>query len=209
MKLETPSFPNGGPIPPQFAFCVPAGAEHATFGANRNPGLSWSGAPEGTRSFALVCVDVDAPSKPDDVNQEGHTVPADLPRVDFYHWVLIDLPADVIAVPEGADSDGVTPHGKALGKTDLGVRGRNDYTGWFAGDDAMEGQYGGYDGPCPPWNDEIVHHYHFKVFALDVESLGLAAGFGGAEALAAMEGHVLDQAEWVGTNTLNPALAAG
>jgi phosphatidylethanolamine-binding protein (PEBP) family uncharacterized protein len=70
----------------------------------------------------------------------------------------------------------------------------------------MKGDYGGYDGPCPPWNDSIVHHYHFTVHALDVESLGLSGHFGGPEALKAMEGHVLARGEWVGTYTLNPAL---
>jgi phosphatidylethanolamine-binding protein (PEBP) family uncharacterized protein len=70
----------------------------------------------------------------------------------------------------------------------------------------MRGQYGGYDGPCPPWNDEIIHHYHFAVFALDIPSLGLSGTFGGPEVLAAMKGHVLAEGEWIGTYTLNPAM---
>ena len=70
----------------------------------------------------------------------------------------------------------------------------------------MKGDYGGYDGPGPPWNDERIHHYHFTVFALDVPSLGLEGRFGGPEARAAMEGHVLAMGEWVGTYALNPSL---
>jgi Raf kinase inhibitor-like YbhB/YbcL family protein len=176
--------------------------------ANRNPEVRWSGAPDGTRSFALLCVDPDAPTKPDDVNQEGRTVPASLPRADFSHWVLVDIPANVAGIPAGADSDGVTPRGKPVGPTAYGVRGTNDYTSWFSGDADMDGTYGGYDGPCPPWNDEIPHHYTFTVYALDVETLGLDGEFGRSEALAAIEGHVLASASHTGTYTLNPDLGA-
>lgn len=70
----------------------------------------------------------------------------------------------------------------------------------------MEGAYGGYDGPRPPWNDERIHHYHFRVYALDVPTLGLRGEFGGAEAMDTLEGHVLDWSEVVGTYTLNPDL---
>ena len=122
---------------------------------------------------------------------------------------MADIPAGVEGIAEGADSDGVTARGKEPGPTPLGVRGINNYTDWFSGDPDMEGFYGGYDGPCPPWNDEIVHHYHFTVYALDVPSLGLEGRFGGPEALKAMEGHVLAKGAWVGTYTLNPALRDG
>ena len=70
----------------------------------------------------------------------------------------------------------------------------------------MAGTYGGYDGPCPPWNDELVHHYHYEVFALDVESLGLDGEFDGEAVRNAMEGHVLASERVTATYTLNPAL---
>ena len=50
---------------------------------NKNPHLQWSDLPAGTRSLVLICHDYDVPSKGDDVNQEGKTVSANLPRVDF------------------------------------------------------------------------------------------------------------------------------
>lgn len=206
MKLVISSFPDGGPIPGEFAFCVLADEGYATFGPNRSPHLQWSGVPAGAESLAVVVVDPDVPSVPDDVNQEGRTVPHDLPRVDFYHWVLVDIPAGMDGLPEGADSDGVTPGGKGTGPTGHGVRGVNNYTDWFAGDEQMAGDYAGYDGPCPPWNDELLHHYRFTLYALDVPSLGLSGSFGGPEAIAAMEGHVLAESTWTGTYTLNPSL---
>ena len=70
----------------------------------------------------------------------------------------------------------------------------------------MGGTYGGYDGPCPPWNDVIIHHYHFKVFSLDIDRLGLDGDFPGTDAISAMQGHVLAGGEVVGTYTQNPAL---
>ena len=206
MKLVVPSFPDGSPVPGEFAFCVPADEGHATFGPNRSPSLQWSGVPAEAESLAVVVVDPDVPSVPDDVNQEGRTVPRDLPRVDFYHWVLVDIPVDMDGLAEGIDSDGVTPGGKAPGPTGHGVRGVNNYTDWFAGDEQMAGDYAGYDGPCPPWNDELLHHYRFTLYALDVPSLGLSGSFGGPDAIAAMEGHVLAQSTWTGTYTLNPSL---
>src|SRR5690606_35573033 len=154
MKLTSQSFTDGEAIPGEFAFCIPADEGHVQFGGNHNPHLEWSDVPPGTRSFVLICHDPDVPSKGDDVNQEGRTVPADLPRVDFFHWVLVDIPATVTEIAAGSHSDGVTARGKQPGPAPHahGVQGINDYTGWFASDEAMRGNYGGYDGPCPPWN---------------------------------------------------------
>lgn len=206
LNMTIDAWPNGGPIPDAHAFCVPAPVGHVAPGRNRNPEVRWSAGPSGTKSFALICHDPDVPSRGDDVNQEGKIVSARLPRVVFHHWVLVDIPAVARQVPGGADSDGVTPRGKPPGRTPHGVRGLNDYTGWFASDPEMSGDYAGYDGPCPPWNDEIVHHYHFTLHALDVESLGLGGRFTARDARQAMEGHVLAEEEWIGTYTLNPSL---
>lgn len=80
------------------------------------------------------------------------------PRVDFYHWVMIDLPASMNSISEGEYSNGITARGKNGPDTLHSARhGINDYTGWFASDKDMSGDYYGYDGPCPPWNDSIPH----------------------------------------------------
>ena len=203
LKVSLAAIANNAVIPADNAFCVEDGKGKAGLGANKSPEVSWEGAPEGTKSFVLLAVDPDVPSKADDVNKEGKSVSKDLPRVDFYHWVLVNIPASVNKIEAGAESDKVTPKGKPAGEHAYGVRGLNNYGDWFSGDKDMGGEYFGYDGPCPPWNDELVHHYHFKVFALDVETLELSGAFKAPDVLKAMEGHVLAQGESVGLYKLN------
>ncbi|WP_265944506.1 YbhB/YbcL family Raf kinase inhibitor-like protein [Dechloromonas sp. A34] len=207
MKLTSTSFSDGQKIPGDFAFCLPDPVHHVCLGKNLNPQLAWSNVPAGTRSFVLICHDPDVPSQGDDVNQEGRSVPAALPRVDFFHWVLIDLPATLAEIGEGEFSHVVTPRGKPGPQAAHGSRqGINNYTDWFAGDHDMQGDYHGYDGPCPPWNDEIVHRYVFTLYALDTERLPVEGRFGGPEVRAAMHGHILAEASLQGSFTLNPAL---
>lgn len=205
MKLAITDIGHQDWIEPRFAFGVADSANHIRLSDNRNPGLSWRDLPEGTRSLVLLCVDPVVPGKPDDVNKEGRLVPADLPRVDFYHWVMVDIPTTCEGIAEGECSDGITPRGKQDPPGPAGSRqGLNDYTGWFAGDPDMAGSYFGYDGPCPPWNDERLHHYVFTVYALDVERLGVEGTFTGPEALAAMDGHILAKASLTGTYHIYP-----
>lgn len=207
MRLESGSFQDGERIPEANAFGVHDAATHVTFGPNRNPHLVWSEVPEGTKSFALVCHDRDVPTRPDDVNQEGREVPADLPRADFFHWVVVDVPTAVTEIGEGSFADGVVERGRDTSGSPHGSRqGTNDYTGWFAGDEDMEGVYAGYDGPCPPWNDSLIHHYTFTMWALDVDRLDLPEGFTGEDVRQAVEGHDLDMASITGTYALNPRL---
>ena len=212
MKFWSDSFRDGGLIPGDFAFCVIDPKTHVKLSANRNPHLAWSDLPPGTRSLALILCDGDVPSRGDDVNQEGKIVPLDLPRVDFFHWTLIDIPANVSAIDAGAFSDGVTARGKAgpqiAGSPLTGARhGLNDYTGWFASDADMRGDYFGYDGPCPPWNDALAHRYVFTLYALDIARVPVEGKFTGSEVREAIQGHILAQASFSGGYTLNPALA--
>ena len=208
MKLTSSSFSDGQPIPGELAFCIADSAHHVCLGKNLNPQLSWNDVPAGTQSFALICHDPDVPSRGDDVNQEGRTVPATLPRIDFFHWVLIELPADTREIQAGELSNEVTPRGKGGPAAPHGARqGINDYTAWFAGDGDMRGDYFGYDGPCPPWNDEIVHRYVFTVFALDIDTLPLEGTFSGQQVRDAIKGHILAEASLTGLYALNPSVA--
>jgi Raf kinase inhibitor-like YbhB/YbcL family protein len=207
MKLWSHSWINGAPIPPRHAAGRLDGASGVAFSDNLNPPLTWGEVPAGTRSLALICHDFDVPSAADDVNQPDREVPEDLPRVDFFHWVLADLPATVGAIAEGEFSRGFTARGKPGPATLHGARhGLNDYTRWFAGDASMSGRYFGYDGPFPPFNDSLVHHYVFTLYALDVARAPLEGEFDGNALRRAIYPHVLAEATLSGTYTLNRRL---
>ncbi|MDR0274346.1 MAG: YbhB/YbcL family Raf kinase inhibitor-like protein [Burkholderiaceae bacterium] len=208
MQLVSNSFADGQKIPAHCAFGVPDQDRHVVWGHNRNPHLAWSGAPAGTRSLAVLCVDSDVPSKGGDANREGRTIARDLPRIDFFHWILIDLPPRIASIAEGEFSARVAERGKPGPAAPHGARqGLNDYTRYMAGNPEMSGDYFGYDGPCPPWNDLLAHRYVFTVYALDIERLPLEGRFFGDQVRAALQGHILAQASLTGVYTLNPAVS--
>jgi Raf kinase inhibitor-like YbhB/YbcL family protein len=209
MKLIVEGIGHQRPIPEKFAFGVQDPESHIRLGENLNPAIRWQDLPEGTKSLVLICVDTDAPTRPDDVNQEGKTVPSSLPRGRFYHWVLVDLAPDLEGIAEGECSRGVTPRGKSSPPGPEGSRqGRNDYTAWFEGDKDMGGVYLGYDGPCPPWNDAIAHHYHFVLHATDLERCPVEGAFSAEDVETALTGRVLARAEVTGLYSLNPSVPA-
>jgi hypothetical protein len=202
MKLWSDAFAHGTPIPAEFAFGKPDATEPMALSSNRSPPLAWSGVPAGAKSLVLLCHDPDVPTKPDDVNQQGRRVPADLPRFSFFHWVLVDLPASLSSLPAGQGSEGIQAGGKPGPAARTGRHGINDYSLWFANDAQMKGDYYGYDGPCPPWNDTIVHHYWFTLYALDVDRLAVGDKASGHDVLQAMKGHILAEAATMGTYSL-------
>ena len=217
MKLWSDSFTDGGVIPPECAFAIIDPATHVRLSTNQNPHLAWDDVPPGTESLVLLCRDIDAPQVATNVNQEGRVVADDAPRTDFFHWSLVDIPVAMRAIPRGMFSQLVTPHGKQGPLVPFTVKngtehqlrqGINDYTSWFRTDPDMAGDYYGYDGPCPPWNDERVHAYLFCLYALDVPQLALEGRFSGPEARQAIRGHILDEAQVFGVYSLNPAVAA-
>ena len=174
---------HGEPIPDRFAKCIARDRR----GDNISPALTWSDAPQGTRSFALVVVDRDSPQDRTQANTAGQSLQRTAPRRDFYHWLLADIPPAVRSIREGGDGGGVK------GQNSFGPRGIGA---------------NGYDGPSPPWNDELWHRYVFRLFALDVASLHLEAGFWPEDLLAAMEGHVLAEAETMHLYSTNATLWA-
>ncbi len=198
MKLHSDSFANRAPIPAEFALGAPDG-----FGGNRNPHLSWDEVPDGTRSLVLMCIDTDAPTDASMAGRDDVTIPVDMPRTDFVHWVMVDIPAALREIAPGSCSAGFDQGGKRDPQGPPGSRqGRNDYTGWFAGDAALAGNYLGYDGPYPPPNDLRTHRYFFRLFALDIDRLELPAGFAAGDAFRAMQGHVLAETAIHGTYRL-------
>lgn len=205
MRLTSTCFAPNGEIPGDCAFAVIHPGTHVALSTNLNPDLRWSDLPAGTRSLVLVCHDPDVPTQLDDFNQEGRLVRATVPRFTFHHWVLVDIPPDLGGIAKGRFSDRVTPRGKPGPDAAMGTRqGLNDYTKWFGNDPDMAGNYFGYDGPCPPWNDEIVHRYVFTLHALDEARCPVAGVFSAPDVISAISGHVLATATLTGRYSLNP-----
>jgi len=107
-------------------------------GGNKSPHLQWSHAPVGTKSYAVTCFDPDAPT-----------------GSGFWHWVVVNIPAHVTELAEGAGSKGSKlPDGALQTRTDFGAPG--------------------YGGPCPPEGDH-PHRYLITVFAVKVDKLDVTA----------------------------------
>lgn len=100
----------------------------------------------------------------------------DAPRGTFDHWIVWNLPPDLKELTEGAK--------ELTHLSPSPVQGINGYSKTY------------YHGPCPPAGKP--HHYHFKLYALDV-LLSLPEGSSKQEVEKAMQGHLLEQTELVGT----------
>jgi Raf kinase inhibitor-like YbhB/YbcL family protein len=133
LTVISTSFGDGDTIPAKYT----SGRMGMPGGKDVSPQLSWSGAPEGTRSFAVTVFDPDAPT-----------------GSGWWHWAVVDIPADTTELPEGAG----TPVGDRMPPGSVQLH--ND------------GGTVGYIGPAPPAGHG-VHHYHFTVHALDTDSLDL------------------------------------
>jgi Raf kinase inhibitor-like YbhB/YbcL family protein len=208
LTIQSQGVEDGRPIPERHAVHTPTTEGRSEFGGeDRSPHLRWSGEPGGTRSFAISMVDPDVPADRTRMGVEGLTLGPDEPRVEFAHWLIVDIPADVHELPEGAGGSGFVAHGRPADPPVAGaVSGQNGYRGLFQGNADLEGTYGGWNGPFPPWNDDVIHRYVTTVHALDVETVGLEPGFTLEAFRGAIEGHVLEEASIVPTYTLNPSL---
>jgi hypothetical protein len=145
MNLESTDFRDGEKIPARFT-CD---------GKNISPQLNWGDFPDKTKTFALIVEDPDAP---------GGT---------FVHWVVYNIPSNVISLAEGVSAENL-PEGTIQGTNHFG-----------------DSDYG---GPCPPSG---THRYYFKLYALDIE-LHLKPGAGRRDLLKIMEGHILAEAQLMG-----------
>jgi Raf kinase inhibitor-like YbhB/YbcL family protein len=155
--LSSQSFQDGQTLPPaQRSGKMRAG------GQDQSPQLSWSGAPAGTRGYAVTVFDPDAPG-----------------RGGFWHWAVLDIPADVSSLPPGAGAEGgrLLPAGA--------VQLKND------------GGFHGYLGAAPP-PGHGPHRYIVTVYALDVEQLGLDAGFAPSRLESKLSAHTLAHAALTG-----------
>jgi Raf kinase inhibitor-like YbhB/YbcL family protein len=148
LELTSPAFENQGVIPDIFT-CQ---------GQDISPALEWEGAPAGTQSFALICDDPDAPSG------------------NWVHWVIYNISAGALGLPQGVPGTQSLERGAKQGITDF--------------------QRPGYGGPCPPPGKP--HRYFFKLYALD-GMLDIAGKVTREMLLQAMEGRILAQATLMGT----------
>ena len=202
MRFSSPSFAHGQPIPVEFT----AGKGDG-FAPNRNPHLVWDDVPDGVKSFALLVVDHDVPTVREMIGRTDVMIPHDQLRTKFVHWTMVDIPANVREIAAGNCSDQFVNRGKAHPQGPAGARqGLNDYTAWFADHPDMAGEYLGYDGPFPPFNDMRIHRYFFRLLALRVASLRLPEHFNDDDIVRAAQGHVLADEQFYGIYTLNPTL---
>src|SRR3954454_25170350 len=147
MSLDRPVSPNPYDLLPAVAsFSVtsddvtdgqPLKDDQVASAGDTSPQLSWSGAPEGTKSYTVTCFDPDAPTPS-----------------GFWHWVLVDLPADTTSLPTGAgvEGGGDLPAGAFMCRNDMGTKA--------------------FTGAAPPEGDH-VHRYFFVVHAATEEALGV------------------------------------
>lgn len=144
-QLRSPDIPANSRIAPRFEF-----QGSGCSGDNQSPALSWQGAPAGTQSYAITVYDPDAPT-----------------GSGWWHWSVVNVPADVQALPAGAGTvgDALLPAGARQVRIDYGV------AGW--------------GGMCPPPGDR-PHRYIFTVHALKVAKLDLPA-----DATAALAGYMI------------------
>jgi len=145
-QLTSPEIKAGSMIPKSFEF-----NGFGCSGENKSPALKWSGAPKGTKSFAVTVYDPDAPS-----------------GSGWWHWMVINIPADVTELKPDAGAVGGAnlPKGAIHARIDYGV------AGW--------------GGVCPPQGDK-PHRYIFTVHALKVDKLDVPA-----DATAALTGFMIN-----------------
>lgn len=174
-----------GAIHKRHAKCIATIDGKSTKGENLRPAISWN-AVKNAKSYAIVVSDPDVPADTRRANDEKVKIGKKDERQTFYHWVQFNIPADVTRIAGGPATIG------------YGVGAKNDVS-----------KATGYDGPCPPWNDARIHHYHFRVVALDTAKLELEESALAIDAFEAINAHAIEDGEQVATFTLNPALRKG
>lgn len=188
---------DGKRVPDTNVFCLATkDGKSDPGGKNLRPTISWSGAPAAARSYAIFVMDPDVPADFTDAGKDGRTLPVEAKRRDFFHYAVINLPAGTTSFPGGAPD--VKP---ALGIQLPNDMGGNHYV-------PTADQFG---GPCPPWNDERLHHYHFMVLAFDEPADLNRTPDANDTARAAYtrllaSPHLIAKGEVVGTYSLNPKM---
>lgn len=117
-SVHVDALKRGHMISSNYAFCMAATQGHFTAAPDKNPRITWSKGPAGTKSYAIIMYDTNSPAEHREwMNQEGQTLTAAIQRRIFYHWLLVDIPVNVTSLAEGADSDARVAHGKQARRT--------------------------------------------------------------------------------------------
>ena len=168
MTLESPAFADGGLIP----------AAHAQTSRDLSPPLTWSGAPEGTATFALVVRDLDAlaPGGAD----------------DLLHWLVWNIPGTAASLPAGVPEGNAPEPQRGTGPVPRPPTDRLRQTSATGPN---------YRGPAAPASGPF-HHYVFELYALDVwldvPAVGLSPAATRAAVMAAMAGHIRGKGVLIG-----------
>ncbi len=209
IKVTVEGMEPGKPISGGQALCLAnsEGKSDHTNAVPPRPTISWSGAPKNAASLAVFMMDPDVPADFTDAGKEGKVLPKDSKRQNFFHYALVNLPVETTKI-EGGSNLYTPPTGQQL-VNDLGLNG------YVKPKEA-------YGGPCPPWNDERLHHYHFIVMALDKDAPVSVIAPRDMEITAdspntakntynrlVSSGHVIAKGEVIGTYTLNKELLNG
>jgi phosphatidylethanolamine-binding protein (PEBP) family uncharacterized protein len=198
--LTSTAFADGEPMPLECAFSFVTPERRYADAPNLNPDLAWHDLPSEAHSLVLINDDLDVPVDLTGYGDPGFEYGIDAPRRRLCHWVLIDLDPHGSPIGRGEFSNAAVRGGKPGPAAVRGTRqGLNEYTDSFAQDPELRGQYFGYDGPRPPWNDPKPHRYEFALYALDSPRLPIQGAFRKEDVLTAMRGHVLDSATLTGT----------
>ena len=157
--------------------------ENTCYGDNLSPPLKWSGAPQGTKSFALIGEDVD-----------HHTG-------TWAHWVLYNIPPTATELAEGIPTTtDQLPNGT--------VQGSNDFKNvGYEGPCPLQTTINFWQTVGDQPTSQAAHRYVFTLYALDT-TVSLAAGANREQLKSAMDNHILAQADTVGKFQVAPTTDA-
>jgi phosphatidylethanolamine-binding protein (PEBP) family uncharacterized protein len=170
IRVKIDGVVHGKPIPAAQALCVAtADGKSEKVKQPQRPAITLSGVPKEAASVAIFMMDPDVPADFTDAGKEGKTLAADSKRQNFFHYGLVNVPPQVTRIIDTSGKLDKNPgfpfyidpadpkHGTIELTNDLGLNGYVEPAS-------------AYGGPCPPWNDDRVHHYHFIVLALDKDA---------------------------------------
>ena len=149
IKIKSTAFHQGSAIPLKFS-CE---------GSNVSPQLHWNEVSKDVKSYAIIVDDPDAPGG------------------DFVHWIIFNIPGNMMELNENVTPSRNIPDEVMLGTNSFGRIG--------------------YGGPCPP--PEKPHHYFFRIYALDTILHHVESGVTKQQLVKAMEGHIMASGELMGT----------